>query len=127
MSPDAQRITIAEERGWRTSECTVCGAPGHVAYSPNGAVFYAEASCLRSAALVRVIPDYLNDLNAIHEAEPTILTSRLMLAEWERHIRAITLRDAAEGSGLYERIIRATAAQRCEAFLRTIGQWDDSK
>lgn len=49
------------------------------------------------------VPDYLVDLNAMHEAYCEILTKRL---------------------GPYG-AIDATASQRAEAFLRTIGKWQD--
>lgn len=69
--------------------------------------------------------DFMHDLNAIHAAESKILTSQLSIAEYEHHVRQITLRDAAEGSGLYERLIRATATQRTEALLRTLKKWEE--
>lgn len=61
------------------------------------------------------------DLNDVHRMEMNL--PRELIPEWERHVRQITLRDAEEGTGLYERIIRATAQQRVEALLRTIGKW----
>lgn len=70
-------------------------------------------------------PDYLNDLNAMHEVEGIVITGLAAMLEYERQVRAITLRDAAEGSGLYERIIRATAKQRAEAVLRTLNLWKE--
>jgi hypothetical protein len=61
----------------------------------------------------------------INEAEGFALRgwSADKISQWERHVRRITLTDGEEGSGLYERIIRATAHQRAEAFLCTIGKW----
>lgn len=73
----------------------------------------------------RRVPDYPSDLNACHEAEGMLLKDAQTIATWEQHIRNITLRDGREGSGLYERIIRATAPQRCEALLRTLGKWQE--
>ena len=73
------------------------------------------------------IPNYLNDLNAMHKAEK-------MLTPDTRPEYLCQLFDAATRgrSGLYpvdENYLshHATAAQRAEAFLRTIGKWEESK
>lgn len=60
--------------------------------------------------------DYCNDLNAMHEAE-AVLTERQFLSY------AFALNDI-DGS-LWG--IRATARQRAEAFLRTMGKWEEAK
>jgi len=59
---------------------------------------------------------YTHDLNAMHEAEE-LLKGR----QFEAY--GIKLNDI-EGS-LWG--IRATARQRAEAFLRTLGKWEDGK
>ena len=57
--------------------------------------------------------DYLNDLNAMHEAE-----ERLSREQWDTCM--IFLGEIVrEEKGR----CHATAAQRAEAFLRTIGKW----
>lgn len=65
---------------------------------------------------VRDCPDFCNDLNAMHEAE-AVLTERQFLSY------AFALNDI-DGS-LWG--IRATARQRAEAFLRTMGKWEEAK
>jgi len=88
VTPEAQRIAIAE----------ACGED--------------------SDSIVReLIPDYLTDLNAMHEAEK-------VLNEKQDHIMNDTLWDMCEGR---KYLWHATAAQRAEAFLRTIGKWEESK
>ncbi len=61
------------------------------------------------------IPDYLNDLNAMHEAE------KMLNRESGYH--------EIGGYGLYlvalEHNASATARQRAEAFLRAIGRWEE--
>lgn len=57
------------------------------------------------------IPDYCNDLNEMHEAEACVLLGKV---GWV-HYSHVLLQDA----------IHATARQRAEAFLRTIGKWRD--
>jgi hypothetical protein len=62
-------------------------------------------------------PDYLNDLNAMHEAEAT-----LRFDDRNHYIDRLgeTYHDSWE-------FCTATAAQRAEAFLRTIGKWEDDE
>ena len=69
------------------------------------------------------IPDYCNDLNAMHEAE------KVMFLHWNEYIEVlIKMRwDEAQPERCEPdlSIVRATARQRAEAFLRTIGKWRD--
>lgn len=89
MTPEAQRIAIA-------THCLYCGGSYEL-----------------------VIPDYLNDLNAMHEAEETLTTTQLR--EYNCEIYRVLSRDYC----IYE--FHATAPQRAEAFLRTLNLWDNSK
>ena len=61
------------------------------------------------------VPDYLNDLNAMHEAEKVLDYNQLREME-----DSVSFQFA-----VYP--FHATAAQRAEAFLRTIGKWEDWK
>lgn len=105
MSPQAQRIEIAKACGWTP-------AAGH---GPN---FFIHPS----GAPIRHwqdLPDYLNDLNAMHEAEKA-----LGAGDWKY------VEELKRGSGLdYSDDVpySLTAVQRAKAFLRAIGKWDDSK
>lgn len=67
------------------------------------------------------ILDYCNCLNAMHEAQQFIPN-----ALWEAYIRALAKVTGAEDSCGRD-FLCATARQRAEAFLRTIGKWDDKK
>jgi hypothetical protein len=58
------------------------------------------------------IPDYLNDLNAMHEAEKSFPHP----SDFYQFI-------LSEVCGGGNRIYRATAAQRAEAFLKTLNLW----
>ena len=64
------------------------------------------------------VPQYLNDLNAMHEAEKT-LTDK---AHEEFRLNLYDL--IRDDSRL---IVSSTASQRAEAFLRTIGKWKEAK
>jgi hypothetical protein len=63
------------------------------------------------------IPDYLNDLNAMHEAE-NILSSE----KWQRRDYIDYLSE--DDQWLH---VHSTAAQRAEAFLRTLNLWENDK
>lgn len=60
------------------------------------------------------IPDYLNDLNAMHEAEKVLTMTQL--SDYTYHLAEII------GSEWNWHLIKATASQRADAFLITIGK-----
>jgi hypothetical protein len=71
------------------------------------------------------LPDYLNDLNAMHEAEKMLDITKVeeycsTLVRIVRHSLGI---DDYESIYPTRFAVYATAAQRAEAFLRTIGKW----
>jgi hypothetical protein len=134
MSPEAQRIAIAEACGW--TECrpraSVTDRPWISGFNPcpdkTIAVFneYGVEMEEPRALDPETLPDYLNDLNAMHEAEKT-LTDEQQLQYGNEVIdvcdRAI---DPADRRAKSFDLFHATAAQRAEAFLRTLGLWKDS-
>jgi hypothetical protein len=61
-------------------------------------------------------PDYLNDLNDMHEAEKTLNKEQRK----EYDVMIISICACEKGYS-----ISATAAQRAEAFLRTLDLWED--
>ncbi len=68
------------------------------------------------------LPDYLNDLNAMHEAEK-------MLTEAQRHtythhLHALAVKQC-NAHMCYSACV-ATASRRSEAFLRTLNLWEDA-
>ncbi len=107
MTPEAQRIAIAEACGWTNVAPRIVKNVKHQGdditvgiWSDNG-----------------WIPDYLNDLNAMHEAEKVLTYEQLEVYCNILH---------KPNHGVYW-AIHATAAQRAEAFLRTIGKWEEAK
>lgn len=60
--------------------------------------------------------DYCSDLNAMHEAERVLMHADLLF-EYGMHIS----RDHK-----YDYLLTATARQRAEAFLRTLGKWEEA-
>ena len=66
-------------------------------------------------------PDYLNDLNAMHEAEKVLLGSDILFrVEYVENLMDVVARDLPEpiDSGAY--LYHATAAQKAEAFVLTM-------
>lgn len=102
MNTKAQRIAIAEACGW--TEISDWGAGGVNGKHPT-------------EQWVDVIPDYLNDLNAMHEVEKTL--NHLLAAEYTRILTSI----AWQSEQPVFAPMTATAAQRAEALLRIIGKW----
>ena len=98
MSPDSQRIAIAE-------------ACGIVSKDKWGSLYKTPRGILRDC------PDYLADLNAMHEAEKQL--NPIQAAEYARILTSI----AWQSEQPVFAPMTATAAQRAEAFLRTLNLW----
>lgn len=106
MSPEAQRIAIAEACGW---------APIQNGYFRKGAVTLSANNTLSAGEL----PNYLSNLNAMHEVEK-------VLTEEQWAVYNVWLLRLTYNEPLFA-ATSATAAQRAEAFLRTLNLWDDTK
>lgn len=100
MTPEAQRIAIAEACGW----------PMGIEIPPGTATIY------------QIPPSFRIDLNVMHEAENTL--NREQQAEF---LGQLALADYGNLHDYQWGAVHATADHRAEAFLRTIGKWDDSK
>lgn len=116
MNPEAQRIAIAE----------ACGAKRRLWYSashwflsfdeslPVAIESWSDTEAPRKHWL-HTLPDYLNDLNAMYEAEKMIPKDKRQL--YINYLAALIAMD-------YFLITHASASQRAEAFLRTIGKYE---
>lgn len=128
MTEDAQRIAIAELCGWVDIQPAVraelrfkCYTNDPNSYPPDEIEDGTLIGRYSPRALFEVLPDYLYDLNAMHEAEKA-LVNRPILA------RAYT---NTYGDLLFQRVMSpghcltwfATAADRAQAFLRTHSKW----
>jgi len=103
MNADKQRIAIAEACGWVRL--------GTNWYMPNGAGATADGGANEP-------PNYPADLNAMQQAEGLLFDSNEWSAcKYEELLKRMTTSWAWH----------ATAAQRAEAFLRTIGKWEDGE
>lgn len=109
MKPELQQIAIAEACGWKPD------IRGLGWLSPSGE--YA------------VLPDYLNSLDAMHEAEK--VKEMQFDSEYSYWLAHIAVRDrglnedSTELVDGYQMAITSTAAQRAEAFLRTFSLWQE--
>ena len=100
MKPEQQRIAIAETCGWNLTETAVT--------YPNGLVIGFHPPEYVREVFLKACPDYLNDLNAMHEAEKKLPDALFVrYANWIPPC--------------------ATAEARAEAFLRTLGKWEDAE
>jgi len=77
-------------------------------------------SYLEGRFIGRDVPNYLNDLNAMHEAEKVLTEAQL--DAYAQQVYTIVARE----NPIRRYGIHATASQRAEAFLRIIGKWDES-
>jgi hypothetical protein len=113
MTPEEQRTAIAEACGWK------CNGHADQLAATVGWEFAYQFVIAPDGKLVthNSIPDYLNDLNAMHEAENTVIKPQRL---WYPYCLRLEGRSFQESIG-------ATAAQRAEAFLRTIGEWREAK
>ena len=106
MTPKAQRIVIAEECGWKEIRSLDWIPLGIPPTRRNGFEY---------------IPDYPGCLNAMHEAIESL--SYQDQVEWVYKLgEVLGFRNRNDWTEIS--MIQATAAQRAEAFLRTIGKWE---
>ena len=99
MTPEQQRVAIAEACGWKTE--------------------YRDA-----VSSVTALPDYLNDLNAMHDAEKVLNADQMISMDY--HLDVV-VGNGRQGLNCEYFLWSATAAQFAEAFLRTIGKWKECK
>lgn len=123
MTEQEQRIKIAEFCGWEFGE--ISPEDGCQLVEHDGK-FWGRKSVI---GINRIIPDYLHDLNEIVGVCQNL--SRLEKVDFTKHLIVITCPpDFMDFWGRRNdldafRIANATAAQRAEALLRTIGKWQD--
>lgn len=118
MKPNKQQISIAEYLGW-----TWMSMYSHVA---SGKQLLGSRDVLHGTPprdkgkpeeeqAFEPVPDYTSDLNAMHEAEKSFVAG-----DW-RYVENLKKVTGNEDNW------HASVGQRAEAFLRTIGRWEDEK
>jgi len=68
---------------------------------------------------IKRIPNFCADLNAMHQAEKNLVGG--ISAEYAEHLLEVTGRNWSDDIQFF----CATARQRAEAFLRTLGKWEE--
>lgn len=74
------------------------------------------------------IPDYCNDLNAMHEEIMSLegpIRDHSFRRALAKSVGVIGFEDWEHSLVCLDKLTNATASQRAEAFLRTIGKWKD--
>lgn len=113
MTPEKQRVAIAEACGLR-----------NIGLRPRRLTgYYCDDLCARNALgeWTVPIPDYLNSRDLMAGAERALKG----YDRW-RYGKMLASQGDSDASG-YFRAATATAAQRAEAFLRTIGKWEETQ
>ena len=128
MTPAAQRIALSKVHGWKI---VPSGAENewHL-LRPSGSIrtaFRTQGRTPTFEDFILDLPDFLNDLNEVREVEGVLMTEQTICY-------VLTLCDQLElphafrhHARSYWILIHASAPQRSEAILRTLGLWDDSK
>lgn len=118
MNANKQQIAIATRCGWSGPfEQRFYMSPGS-----DGFDYSALSGYNPKTGRIEPIPDYLNDLNAMHAAEKHL--SRVQ--EWDSNGERLPTQ-WEKYCWLLKFELDATAAQRAEAFLKVTGKWKEDK
>ncbi len=101
-------IAIAEACGWTDISQYTQAVDGWYGYEPENGPHSQ-------------VPNYCNDLNAMHEAEMTLTADQFEQYRW-------ILWDICKQFRVkdwYRCYLSSTARQRAEAFLKTLGKWEE--
>jgi hypothetical protein len=117
MTPEAQRIAIAQACGWTYTKTigstTLANPPTPYGRMPKGThpkMFGEEVEWDVP------LPDYLSDLNVMHEVEGVL--SEAQWADYTHWLKRLLTDDVNE-------LVSAIASIRAEAFLRTLNLWTE--
>lgn len=108
MTDNEINIAIAKACGWKHKPTP----PGYWSNDDNGMYpsgLHPDTNLNQNFN----IPSYLSDLNAMHGAEKVLLD---VAYAWPQYLELLPPEPLK---------IRATARQRDEAFLKTLGKWKD--
>ncbi len=119
MKSEAQRIAIAEACGWTdisfrytdTQECIISGTNPHPDRGDNSDLGY-------------VLPDYLNDLNAMHSA--LIHVYKTQPAGWAARFEEILNEVCSRRQYPQWFAWCAEAQDLAEAFIKSLNLWTES-
>jgi hypothetical protein len=109
MTDEQINAAIAEACGWEA--VCVDGGSGYYKGFDNGAELRPD------------LPDYCTDLNAMHEAEKVLTKEQVREYQTYMYDMACKIDNTCGRWMPYS----ATAAYRAEAFLRTLGKWEEAE
>lgn len=118
MTQEEKRIKLAEADNYKRDEVSDCWRKGDFCFF------------LEDPLHLRQLPDYFNDLNAVHEFWKLVIYPDLtLMLSFERTLLGITKTEASDPSRAYfpSLLTNATAAQRAEALGITLGLWKDGE
>lgn len=130
MSPESQRIAIAKVCGWKQTQ-----VPDGLSFSepkvPKFRIMWVKDENLITQTIK--LPDYLNDLNAMHEAEKCLFQSKpgyYNRSYFFALVNIIYNFDPSEtgwdgDARVCCKVTHSSASQRAEGFLRTLNLWED--
>ncbi len=104
MTNDQINAAIAQACGWMDIEECTCG-------------FKTRGNPPWYSAHKKHIPNYCNDLNAMHEAENVLTEDQF---KWYTHWLEKLMPNTR-----YWSLLCAPASRRAEAFLRVLGKWEE--
>jgi len=127
MTQEQKRILLAEAGGLKVID--VPFIPSQT--KAEGCVFTDAArtqwrKCYPNSCGVYEVPDYYNDLNAVHELELKIFQDSSIQLDYSRSLIRIIKNSSPLGKHFFSDfdLMTATAAQRAEALGLTLGLWE---
>lgn len=113
MNPDKQRVAIAKACGWIA------------AYEEGSDEGCGRWFWHRGNQNLSQPPDYPHDLNAMHDAEKVLFTKNdwRLIRKYFAHLSPHLHSDEALDGDDWK-LCHASAAQRAEAFLKTLNLWE---
>lgn len=137
MTPNEQRIAITELCGWKRF-LTQSGRVFLAKPTAETVAYWRDTKYIAATATAEDLagdillpgdcPDYLNSLDAMHEAEDLLDAASIdVKSKYWDYLAIVTMpHDLGDDTFLRDyAMLRATAAQRSEAFLRTMGKWKE--
>lgn len=118
MNKLKQRIKIAEVCGYRMEKTK----DGMFLYDPNGN--YKGQLGYSFESLEDFLPEYLEDLNDMHEAEMKLTVDQCW--KYNAELQKLNGTYAGMGSGYVDEWPwHSSASKRAEAFLKTLNLWEE--
>jgi len=117
MTQEEKRIKLAEATGWKRAGLINEWLRPSRAHIPQ---FHSSWVGLDA------LPDYFNDLNAVHELELKVFQDSSIQLDYSRSLIRIIKNSSPLGKQFFSDfdLVTATAAQRAEALGLTLSLWE---